>query len=378
MNSQRGKASTKASRQNKSQKQRQGSKSQTNATRNPRPKRNRRSDASRNNNLQVSVSSAYSTTNNTGRAHVVRNGGNTCRIRHRELVASIVGSSVFTTSQSMSINPGLSASFPWLAIQAAGWEKYKFHKLRYCAYTRCASTTPGSLMLSVDYDAADNLPDNEFIASSYAGTVEDAPWKDICIDLDTQMLDGPKYIRLGGLSVLNGGGSDIKTYDGGTMNVFTIDGTAVNWAKLWVEYDVELINPQLPPAGAFASGTYSSGGGSLSQTNIFGLNPTTSGSFAISNTGVQVTLQGLQIGSEYAITMSSTGTGITVYTVSTFVGLTVKSQIFNTFNAADTAGCSFNTFIATASNVSFNTSVTASTITGTDLVICQLNPVPNF
>jgi len=57
---------------------------------------------------------------------------------------------------------------------------------------------------------------------------------------------GPKkFVRTAGLAA----NLDVKTYDAGTLFVGTIDGTAVNWGKLWVEYDITLYTPQLQPQG---------------------------------------------------------------------------------------------------------------------------------
>lgn len=54
-----------------------------------------------------------------------------------------------------------------------------------------------------------------------------------------------KYVRTTALAA----NLDVKTYDAGNFFVCTTDGTAVNWGKLWVEYDVDLYVPQLPPQG---------------------------------------------------------------------------------------------------------------------------------
>jgi len=188
-----------------------------------------------------------------------------CRIVHRELVASVTGSVAFTVAQSLALNPGLVATFPWLATQAQSWESYKFNKLRFCYYTRTGTNVPGSVLLVPDYDAADAAPASEQIASSYEDVVEDAPWKDLECNLrEAAMFSmGPKkFIRTGALSA----NQDIKTYDVGNLHLCTVDGTAVAWGKLWVEYDISLYTPQLPPAGA----------GPLAALHITGVTPTSS------------------------------------------------------------------------------------------------------
>jgi hypothetical protein len=186
------------------------------------------------------------------------------RIVHRELLASVSGSTAFAVPQSIALNPGLSASFPWLSSQAQSWERYRFNKLRFCYYTRTGSNVPGSVQMVPDYDAADAAPVSEQVASSYEDVEEDAPWKDICCELRPSALHalGPtKFIRLGALLA----NQDIKTYDAGNFFLATTDGTNVAWGKLWVEYDVTLYTPQLPPGG----------GGALQALDITGVTPTT-------------------------------------------------------------------------------------------------------
>jgi hypothetical protein len=186
------------------------------------------------------------------------------RIVHRELVGSVTGSTAFTILQTIALNPGLSASFPWLATQAQAWERYRFNRLRFCYYTRTGSNIPGSVMLIPDYDAADAAPVSEQVASSYEDVEEDAPWKDIECDLRPSSLHaiGPsKFIRVGALLA----NQDIKTYDAGNFFLATVDGTAVSWGKLWVEYDITLMTPQLNPAG----------GGAIAAQGVFSATPTT-------------------------------------------------------------------------------------------------------
>lgn len=103
-------------------------------------------------------------------------------------------------------------------------------------------------MLVPDYDPADLAPATEQVASSYQDVTEDAPWKDMACFLKPSSLHalGPsKFVRSSSLDP----NLDIKTYDSGNLFLCTVDGTAVPWGKLWVEYDVTLMTPQLHPSG---------------------------------------------------------------------------------------------------------------------------------
>jgi hypothetical protein len=203
------------------------------------------------------VAVAYAKNQTSGRAHYVKVTSDSVRIRHRELLASIQGQTTFTidpNTGTFPINPGLVSTFPWLAVQAAAWEKYRFHSLKFCYYPKCGSNQQGSVMLGCDYDAADSPPTLETQLSSYYGTQEDAPWKEICFNADLKRVRDARYIRTSMPT-----GQDIKTFDAGTFYLATLDaGTAAPFGKLWIEYDVELMIPQQSPAaqvGAYTSST---------------------------------------------------------------------------------------------------------------------------
>lgn len=209
-------------------------------------------------------------------------GFKSTRIVHRELIASVVGSSAFVVANTFPLNPGMALTFPWLSRQAEGWEQYVFRRLRFCYYSRTGSATPGSVLLVPDYDAADSAPSTEQIASSYSNVVEMVPWTlEFCCELDVKALLEPgtrKYVRSAALAP----NLDIKTYDGGNFFVCTTDGTAVSWGKLWVEYDVEFFVPQLPPAGPGLTASSRIGsGGAVSKTSIYGTAPSVFGNQSV-------------------------------------------------------------------------------------------------
>jgi len=195
------------------------------------------------------VGASYSRGVRTAEPKFLTRSSRSVRIAHRELVGSIIGSAAFATPYIFDLNPGISATFPWLSSQAVGWEQYKFHRLKFCYYTRTGTSTPGSVMLIPDYDPADFAPVSEQIASAYRDAVEEAPWvPEFSCNLDPSAMLGStprKYIRAAPLAA----NLDIKTYDSGSFFVGTSDGTAVPWGKLWVEYDVELFVPQVPSFG---------------------------------------------------------------------------------------------------------------------------------
>lgn len=198
-----------------------------------------------------SAAVSYATGQSTSAPKVVANR-DSARIVHRELVMKVAGTAAFTIAGSLALNPGMASTFPWLSTQAGSWETYRFNKLRFCYYTRTATSSPGSVQLVPDYDAADAAPSSEFIAASYEDVQEDAPWKDIVCELrpDAMFPMGPKkFIRSSAIAA----NQDIKTYDAGNLFITTTDGSATNWGLVWVEYDVTLFTPQAPSSGFAAS-----------------------------------------------------------------------------------------------------------------------------
>lgn len=196
-------------------------------------------------------------------APIVQGGFATTRIRHRELVASLeTPGNSYAVNLILPVNPGMPTTFPWLSTQARGWEKYRFHSLRFEYLTRCGSNTLGSIMMVPDYDAADPPPATEAIAGTYADMIEDVPWKDKTLHM--RNLQGLRFVRTQALSP----NLDIKTYD--LANLFICSANTSNSApgKLFVVYDIELSIPQT--IAPFVVGGSLSGSGTMSNLNPLG------------------------------------------------------------------------------------------------------------
>lgn len=319
----------------------------------------------------VGAGAAYSTGVSSGQPRVTRTSVGECRIVHRELIASVSGSTAFAVASSFALNPGISATFPWLSVEAAGWERYKFNRLAFRYYTRTGTGVPGSVILSPDYDAADPAPMSEQQASSFKDAQEDAPWKDIVCPLSVKELLGgenDKYIRLGIL----GPNQDIKTYDSGNLHLCTIDGTAVSWGKLWVEYDVTFKVPQLQTDAVNASNTtVIQSGGTVSRAAPFGDAATQTGGLDVQASGATLTFN--KVG-EYGITMLIAGT-VTTGTAPTLTGTVSGATNFNgdqLTNAAATQGNpGFIAVLVTAAGQTliFDFTASATTITASETIV---------
>lgn len=189
---------------------------------------------------QVAAASAYSTAQRT-REPMIDRSARGMRIRHSELIRSVAGSVAFTATKIV-VNPGIAATFPWLAPQAVQWEQYRVHACQFRFVTRTGTSTVGSVLLAPDYDALDTTPTTEAQVSSYQDAVEDACWRDQCCKLRVDSMHplGPrKYIRSAAV------GADLKTYDVANLFLCTVEETGTDAiGKLWVDYDIEFFVPQ--------------------------------------------------------------------------------------------------------------------------------------
>jgi hypothetical protein len=172
------------------------------------------------------------------------------RIVHREKIAKVVtpGTGAFNILRTVALQPGLPASFPWLANEASGWESYRINRMRFTLVPAVGTATAGDIIMAPDYDAADPAPVGEAAMSSYTDAQEANTWARFTCEMDPDLLNGEerrKYIRNGALSP----NLDIKTYDSGNLFVASTDDTAANTSKLWVDYDVTLYNPHVPSGG---------------------------------------------------------------------------------------------------------------------------------
>jgi hypothetical protein len=310
------------------------------------------------------AAASYATGQHSQPPSVVRSSVGSCRIRHRELVASISGSISYAVSQSFDLNPGLVASFPWLSIEAQGWETYHFNSLKYEYYTRTGTSTPGSVILAPDYDAADAAPVSEQIASSYADAEEDAPWKDMVCILNEKGLAGgvtKKFVRTNPLLPPN---QDIKTFDSGTMFICTTDGTGTSWGKLWVEYDVTFWTPQLPAVGpVFSAGGSILGGGTMTPTAPLGSAPVINvNNQGFSNIGSNVIF--FTNTGQYLVTIQGNGTGVSGLPTTANAGCVAQALTTAAVNTAGTL-CEQTFIVAvTVPNATISINVTATTVTG--------------
>lgn len=190
--------------------------------------------APRNNTVSaVPVSMA---TQRNARAPVMTTTGGITTIRHRAFLKPVANALTYEVER-LPCNPGLGGSFPWLSKMARRYEEYRFTHLRYEFRSVAATSTPGVIMMSFDYDAADDLPSSKAVQAQTVPSTETNAWmnNDLTVGFDKTW----KYVRSGTLAA----NLDIKTYDAGNLMVSAVYGNDITAGELYVDYTVELRRP---------------------------------------------------------------------------------------------------------------------------------------
>lgn len=190
-------------------------------------------------------------------------GDGSVRVRHREFVRDIVSGSIGDLFQvvKLSINPGIGTIFPWLEGLALLYESYVFNSLSFEIESTASTTDRGTVLMGIDFDAADPTPTYKQELMTYNGSVRSNVWNHCCCiasSKDLKKFGIQRYVRSLAVPV----GQDIKTYDVGNLFV-ALQGVAANLAvgELYVTYDITLHTPQplglslITARSALAAGT---------------------------------------------------------------------------------------------------------------------------
>lgn len=268
-----------------------------------------------------------------------------CLIRHREYLQDITANgsgppTTFSDTQ-VSINPGVSSSFPWLSAIAQRFESYQFKRLRFDYETEAPSSLGGTVILAVDYDASDPAPLSKQQALAFRNSVRAPAWKECSHDSSIEDLSKQKsyFVR----SAAPPASADIKLYDVGTLNVITqgVSTASATCGELYVDYEVLLMTPVLESFNQSVSAFVASS----TVANPIPSTAVVAGNLGISGSGTTITMTGLVIGSEYLFLGGGASGGTSGFDLGTFSGATAKTTM-----TVSGTNCG-NTFTADASTV---------------------------
>jgi hypothetical protein len=168
-----------------------------------------------------------------------------CRVHHREYVQDIASSntSLQFRLQTLSINPGLLASFPWLSGIAINYESYRFNSLRYIYEPIAPTSTSGSVMMAIEFDSLDDPPNTKQQLMTNRNSVRSAPWARVPMNTTQEDLNKRKsyFVR----PDVPPAESDVRLYDTGYLMVASqaVAGISVPLGEIYVEYDITLMTP---------------------------------------------------------------------------------------------------------------------------------------
>jgi len=198
-------------------------------------------------------------------------GSGNCRIRHREYVADVVGTTAFTLT-SYQINPGNGTLFPWFSRCASNYEEYDIKgmlvEFRSTSSESVVSTggnaALGTVVMSTQYNNDDPaFPDKRSMENSEFATSSPPSQSFIHpIECARNSLITPRlYIRQPGATV-----TDVNFYDHGIVSLATV-GQQANVGvigELWVSYDIELSKPRTTAYSPTVSAHYRLTGATIS------------------------------------------------------------------------------------------------------------------
>lgn len=199
---------------------------------------------------QVPVSIGFN--NKTGGPRI-SSTGDTKIVTHRELVAVVAGTTNFTVF-SAPINPGVYNTFPWLSTEALTYEMYRWEFLGFEYEPSSSTSNSGVVMMAIDFDAHDAVPESEQQFMNLCDAVEGPTWGAISyvtsrINFDRQFPN--KFVRVND-SVPN---TDIHSYDVGNFMYATLGQTVTtNIGRIFANYRCAFMIPNLPTLAS--RGTY--------------------------------------------------------------------------------------------------------------------------
>jgi len=206
-------------------------------------------------------------------------------VRHREFISDVSGSIAFTNQQTLNLNPGLSATFPWLNRIAEQFEEYaivglvfQFKSTSAASITSGTNTAMGTVMMATQYNVNSPAFTDKVHLENYEFSTSCKPYENALhpVECDpSQNVSRELYVRNDSLVTT---GQDLRLYDMGLFQLSTVGFQSANIiGELWASYDIELYKPRIAVASSR----------SIDEHFVIPLS-TAAAPFTISSTGVTV------------------------------------------------------------------------------------------
>jgi len=204
---------------------------------------------------EVSSNSIVKSMRATGTVPAMHKDDQTIVVRHREYLGELDGSTSFTMQSIFPLNPGMSATFPWLSAVAGRFQEYKIKGMVFhfvpTSGTAISSTSAalGSVMFQTSYRASDTGPTSKVEMLNEYWATEGRPCDEIVHAIECDPKENPfdvHYVRTGSLPSTE----NQLLYDIGTTFVATngMQTAGQTLGDIWVTYEVELKKPVVASA----------------------------------------------------------------------------------------------------------------------------------
>jgi len=215
-------------------------------------------------------------------------------VSHVEYYGTISASATtFTLQKTITTNPGLNTSFPWLSQIATNYDKYKFRNLYMEYIPSCPTTTSGTIYFAFDPNALDLGPVETGDMLQYKVNIQGSPFLVHKMVVPGEILNTKLYTRTVAQALPSN--VDYKTYDLGLFYVVT-DATAASGSlgSIKIGYTCEFFDAQ-PRSDAYVGGT-------LVCTGVSGT------CFATTNLNTVPTIMNVATGNDNTLVFNAVGT----------------------------------------------------------------------
>jgi len=198
--------------------------------------------------MQVSAPAANGAVVRTSKASITNNPRG-ITVRHREYITDVVHGTpnIFEILEFEDVSPTNPQLFPWLSEIARRFETYKFEMCDFIYEPQTSTTSLGTVMMAVDYDALDEPPADKTDLMSYKGAVRSPAWFACkCVSAKSDLQKQKNYYT-GNSST---GPGDLRLNSTGKFILaMQSESEAYTAGELYVEYIVRLETPQLQENG---------------------------------------------------------------------------------------------------------------------------------
>jgi len=324
----------------------------------------------------------------------VKDGVEIC---HREYIGEMIGSSAFQVEYNFDINPGLSATFPWLSQIAVNFETYKMlgcvfeYKSMSADALNSTNTALGTVILAPQYNTLSATFVNKQQMESYDGAVSVKPSESVILGIECARGALPLdhlYIRNQAVP----SGQDARLYDMAQVQVASQGMQAVaDIGEIWVSYHVRLYQPKLIGGNLGQTNNwahlYNDTSVIVSSSNPLGTQPLLNTGFQLLYTGTTITFPAWIIDGAYQLTYNCSGAstaavaGPTIaYTTNCTPLLVFQNDTTGAIrNLNDTNSHSMTvayfTITGASAVITFASGAYPTSQTAIDIVVSQCNPL---